>query len=349
MPTHNRVNEIDLLRFLAALTVVFFHYAFRGHAADSLCVFNYPALIPAAKYGYLGVNLFFMISGFVIYMTVATGSLRHFVVSRAARLYPAFWICCTVTFIIALSIGGARFHVTGWQYALNMVSLGSANGVPAIDGAYWSLLVEIKFYMIVAFAIALGATKREELALWVWSIVTIVIDVFHIESMRSVFISDYASYFIAGATCFLVWRNGPSFSRILLIFLSWALSTKRALATAVGVADYYKVEISHCVVAIIVGLFFILMLIVALKCTGPLRTQRFATLGGLSYPLYLVHQFVGYMIFNAVYPAVPDTMVFWAVIGFMLALSFAVHRFVERPLASEFKKLLELALRVRTV
>src|SRR3954467_14113203 len=53
-----RVNEIDLLRFLAALAVVFYHYAFRGYAADNMTVMPYPLLAPAAKYGYLGVDLF---------------------------------------------------------------------------------------------------------------------------------------------------------------------------------------------------------------------------------------------------------------------------------------------------
>ena len=72
-----RVNEIDLLRFVAALAVVFFHYAFRGYAADDRSIMPYPLLAPIAKYGYLGVELFFLISGFVILMTASRGSLRH--------------------------------------------------------------------------------------------------------------------------------------------------------------------------------------------------------------------------------------------------------------------------------
>ncbi|MDD5250387.1 MAG: hypothetical protein PHY45_15495, partial [Rhodocyclaceae bacterium] len=54
-----RVNEIDLLRFVAALSVVFFHYSFRGYAADAMSVMPYPLLAPFSKYGYLGVELFF--------------------------------------------------------------------------------------------------------------------------------------------------------------------------------------------------------------------------------------------------------------------------------------------------
>src|SRR5215467_4825559 len=105
-----RVNEIDLLRFLAALSVVLFHYSFRGYAADSMSLMPYPPLAPFAKYGGLGVELFFMISGFVILMTAANGSLKGFVASRFVRLYPAFWTCCTITFVVTLAIGAPYFH-----------------------------------------------------------------------------------------------------------------------------------------------------------------------------------------------------------------------------------------------
>lgn len=52
------VNDIDLLRFISALFVVFFHYAFRGYAADGMSLLPYPMLAPIAKYGYLGVEMF---------------------------------------------------------------------------------------------------------------------------------------------------------------------------------------------------------------------------------------------------------------------------------------------------
>ena len=132
--TKTRVNEIDLLRFVAALSVVFFHYAFRGYAGDAKTVMPYPMLATAGKYGYLGVDLFFMISGFVILMTASNGSFKDFAVSRAARLYPAFWACCTVTFGAILAIGGVRYHATFSQYLVNMTMLSEFFHVPYIDG-----------------------------------------------------------------------------------------------------------------------------------------------------------------------------------------------------------------------
>ena len=89
-----RVHEIDLLRLLAALAVVFYHYGFRGYAADGMTHMPYPLLAPLAMYGYLGVQLFFMISGFVILMTASSGGLKSFVISRVVRLYPASMRLC---------------------------------------------------------------------------------------------------------------------------------------------------------------------------------------------------------------------------------------------------------------
>ncbi len=85
-----RISELDLMRFCAALAVVFFHYAFRGFWADHVSKMPYPWLAPVAKYGHLGVELFFMISGFVILMTATNHTVRGFVVCRMVRLYPAF-------------------------------------------------------------------------------------------------------------------------------------------------------------------------------------------------------------------------------------------------------------------
>ena len=120
--TSLRVNELDLLRFIAAFMVVMFHYGFRGHAADGYSLLSLPTYATVSKYGYLGVELFFMISGFVILMTASSGSLKKFVISRIVRLYPAFWACCTITFIAILIVGDKRFTATFGQYLINLTT-----------------------------------------------------------------------------------------------------------------------------------------------------------------------------------------------------------------------------------
>ena len=73
MTSKHRLYEIDLFRFFAAIAVVFYHYGFRGWMADDLSRVAAPGLAPLVQYGYLGVDLFFIISGFVILLTAGRG------------------------------------------------------------------------------------------------------------------------------------------------------------------------------------------------------------------------------------------------------------------------------------
>ena len=65
----NRIYQIDLFRFIAAVCVVLYHYLFRGWAADNMSDLSFNKIGHFFKYGYLGVNLFFIISGFVIILS----------------------------------------------------------------------------------------------------------------------------------------------------------------------------------------------------------------------------------------------------------------------------------------
>ena len=195
---NRRLNELDLLRFLAAFAVVIFHYAFRGYARGDMSVMPYPMLADVAKYGYLGVELFFMISGFVILMTASSNDLKAFFISRVIRLCPAFWVCCTITFLVTLAIGQPRFSADLYQYVINLTFLGDVIGVPPIDGVYWSLFVEIKFYFMIAILLAFKKIEKIETFLVLWLLISAAAEVFAFEKLRSVLITDYAAYFIAG-------------------------------------------------------------------------------------------------------------------------------------------------------
>ncbi|MCM2335320.1 MAG: acyltransferase family protein, partial [Pseudomonas sp.] len=97
-----RVVELDALRGLAALAVVAFHYTTHyqaqvGHAQP--LGFGFP-------FGNYGVHLFFLISGFVIFMTLErTRSPLDFVVSRFSRLFPAYWAAMAVTAAVVYTVG----------------------------------------------------------------------------------------------------------------------------------------------------------------------------------------------------------------------------------------------------
>lgn len=334
-----RVNEIDLLRFVAALSVVVFHYAFRGYAADDRSVMPYPLLAPMAQYGYLGVELFFLISGFVILMTASRGSLKTFAISRVVRLYPAFWACCTLTFVLIALMGGERFSASVGQYLVNLTMLSGFVGVPSIDGVYWSLFVELQFYALVAALLLIGRIHQAERFLVLWLLATVALEAYPIAPLRSVLLTDHAAYFIAGAMTFLIWERGLSMLRLGVIGSCLLLALYQSLDGLGQFEKHFATALNPLVVAAIICTFFAVMLLVATRRMGVFNRRPWLTAGALTYPLYLIHQNVGFMIFNIAYPAINPHLLFWGTLLLMLAIAYAVHVLVERRYAPKLKLL----------
>ncbi|MES2537882.1 MAG: acyltransferase [Pseudomonadota bacterium] len=343
---NNRLNTIDLLRFAAAVLVVFYHYAFRGYAADGMSVMPYPLLAPIAKYGYLGVDLFFLISGFVVLRSASSGSLQKFVVSRVARLYPAFWVCCTLTFLSILAFGGQRYSATIPQYVINMTMLSGFAGVVSIDGVYWSLFVEIKFYLMIALLLLFRQMHRAPLFFVAWLVVTIALDLFPSWRLRSIFITDHAPAFIAGAMFYKGWSSGFSRATILTILAAWLVGLHHALAQLPRLEQHYGAPFNLYVVAGVITVFHVLIYLVATKRTGVIGKKDWAAIGALTYPLYLLHQNIGYMIFNIAYPSMNEHVVLWGTMFLMLALAYLVNVLVEQRYANSLKNFLSQALDV---
>ncbi len=335
-----RVHEIDLLRFFAALSVVFYHYAFRGYAADGLSLMAYPSLAPLAKYGSLGVELFFMISGFVILMTVAHGNLKGFVVSRIARLYPAFWACCTITFATIILIGAPKYSASLSQYLINMTMLSKFVGVPAIDGVYWSLFVEMRFYALIAIVLFIRKIDQTQLLLMFWLTGSIILEILPINKLRYLLIVDYSAYFIAGAICFLIWSKGISVSRVCMLLVSWILGIYQAIKGLSQIEKHYNTTMSSYVVAGIITSFYVIMFLVSIRRTGYIGRNRWLIAGALTYPVYLLHQNIGFMIFNIAYPTINKHVLLWGTIILMLGTAYVVNIAVEKRFALPMKNAL---------
>jgi peptidoglycan/LPS O-acetylase OafA/YrhL len=345
-----RVNEIDFLRFFAALMVMLYHYSFRGYAANGLSKMPYPLLAPVAKYGYLGVQLFFLISGFVILMTASTGSLKKFIVSRFARLYPAFWVCCTVTFVTIATIGGKYYSASIGQYFINMTMLSEFIGVPSIDGAYWSIFIELKFYALIALLLIFRKINQAQLFLVLWLIATIALNVLKIGKLGSILsiilIVGHSPYFIAGAMSFLVWSRGISLTRISVIFIAWLLAISYSLDDIPNKEALFNTKFNSYVVIGMISTFFAIMLLVSIRRTGFLGKRQWVTIGALTYPLYLLHQRIGFMIFNLAYPAINPHILLWGTVFLMLAAAYLVNVLIEQkysiPLKNFLTHLIEL-------
>jgi peptidoglycan/LPS O-acetylase OafA/YrhL len=328
---------MDLLRFLAALGVVFFHYGFRGYKVGVMPFEPYPTGVAVFKYGYLGVQLFFMISGFVILMSAAHGSLTDFVISRIVRLYPAFWACCTITFLATVTLGGSLYSASLSRYLVNMTMLSGFVGVSSVDGVYWSLFVELRFYVLVGLVLLIGKIHKAQSFILFWWGASVLLEFYPISKLRFLLITDYSAFFIAGAACYLVLSQGMTRTRLFIVLVSWGVALVKSIRELPGLETEYKTPLSSYVVAGIVSCFFLIMMLIASGKTGWFGRTRWLLAGVLTYPLYLLHQKIGYMIFTLGYPKVNSHVLFWGVVAVSVSSAYLVHRLIEKPSAPVLK------------
>ncbi len=339
---HNRLEVLDLLRLLAALSVVFFHYSFRGAAGDDgFTALSLPAWAPFTKYGYMGVQLFFIISGFVIAYSAENRSAIAFGIARIARIYPCFLICMTLTFVITLAIGAPNFHVGLAQWLANLIIAAPALHRPFIDGAYWSLIYELVFYGWVALLLTTGWFRKHiDAIIVVW--LGIAVLNYGLDSMvlKHVFLTDQSGFFAAGIVLYEMYRGRRDRTVKLLLALTTVIAVGQSLEYAQGFRDHMHVTSSDMVVAILSLTAIALVALVLKVRTVPLPSRLVAAAGGITYPLYLLHQNTGYMIFNRIGAAAPFAPVLIATIVAMIVLAFLIWRFAERPGQRLLKRLL---------
>jgi peptidoglycan/LPS O-acetylase OafA/YrhL len=101
------------------------------------------------------------------------------------------------------------------------------------------------------------------------------------------------------------------------------------------------------IVISILTVFFVVMLLIALGRTGSIAHYRWPLAGAISYPLYLLHQNIGYLVFNRFYPALNAHVLLWATIIAVLGAAYGVHALVERRSASRMKIFLTAAFNSR--
>lgn len=137
---------LDLIRFVAAAMVAWFHLAYFNWAGRTAPpppgAVYFPELAPLASFGWVGVEVFFVLSGFVIAYSAEGKSAWDFAKSRFLRLYPAVWICATIS-LIALSLS-QRELLDPYLRSIALWPVG-----PWVDGVYWTLGVEMAFYGLV--------------------------------------------------------------------------------------------------------------------------------------------------------------------------------------------------------
>lgn len=335
----DRLYGIDLLRFAAALGVLFFHYTFRGYAADDMSVLDFPELAGISRYGYMGVDLFFMISGFVILMTALKQDVKGFLVSRIVRLYPAFWAGVTLTAMTCFLFDtSGQFKVSLSQYLLNLPMLGGFLGVKPVDGVYWSLLVEIKFYLLVLLVLIFGQIKNATSLLGAWALVTLYLLYFPAPGkLHWLLMPEWSPYFIAGAIFYLLRSDGFDVFKLLVLALTLYLAIVNAIGRLPQMEQHYASEFSRMAVTGMVLVFYAVFLAFSARWIEFLNRPEFLVLGVLTYPVYLIHQNIGFVLMNRFAAEGNKYVLMLLVTLLVLAVAYGVHRLIEKPLSRKLR------------
>ncbi len=325
--------SLDLLRVVAALGVLAFHYLFRGAAADGYLDVAYPELAGYALFGYLGVQLFFLISGYVIAWSAEGRSAFDFAFARFSRLVPGYLAGMTFTFVILLFAGHPALPVSASQYVANLFVFAPALGQPFVDGVYWSIVLEIVFYAWVTVLIAFGLFARR-LPEWVagWMLLAAVNEfVLDSAALRLVFVTEYAGFFVGGVLAFHVRRHGRTPETLVLMAAALLLAAATAFRTRGWMLDHYGVALSPAALLVAVAAIH-LVFHGALAIKGTLPGARAIGFAGLmTYPLYLVHQNAGYIAIGALEPVVGRWGALAVTFVLVCTISAIIVRHVERP------------------
>lgn len=218
-----------------------------------------------------------------------------------------------------------------------MTMLSGFLGIEPIDGVYWSLFVEIRFYALVAAVLVVRRIQHSEFYILLWLVASIALVIHPIGILRYLLICDYSPYFIAGATYYLVWSKGISNLRIGVITTSWLLAIFQSINTLRLMENHYDTSMSPYIAAGIITSFFVVMMFISLRRTGLIGRTNWLIAGSLTYPLYLLHQYIGFMVFNYFYPAINSNVLFWGMIISVIITAYGVYYFIEKRLAAPIK------------
>lgn len=330
------------MRIVAAVSVMTYHYLFSAYAGG-LSDLRFPHADLVARYGYLGVDLFFTISGFVVLLSAWDRSPRSFVVSRAVRLYPAYWIAVTLTTLVSIGLSQGRFPVSPPQYLANLTMFNSLPNIENVDVVYWTLWAELRFYAMILILTWIGITaRRVTLFCWAWLAATFVFQAGLLPHATDLVLNtQFSHYFIAGMALCLIHRYGATPQTLAIVAISLGNAIYRGAGFADRVGIRYHTEIHRTVVVVVVVAIFAIMLAVALKLTSSIGRPWFAVLGALTYPLYLVHAHIGFIIFERLGDQVNHVLLVAATMLLMTGVAAALHYGVEQPLAPRLKRLLD--------
>lgn len=284
MSTKKRFQELDSLRGIAVILVVLFHLTMKRKETN--LEFNL---------GVTGVDLFFLISGFVIYFSLTNiKTSKEFIVNRFSRLFPTYWFCVSFTYVLILILSITSYkinHISVSQYLANMTMLQYYFKCKNIDGSYWTMLIELIFYIGILCVFYFKSIKNIKIIGTILTILVLILTIFSgYTYARNILLLipflEFTPLFFAGILFYKIYSEKneklENYFLLFMCYLSQIILFKYSVRS-VGIISLKEYMLMQ---AIYFSLFILFV-------NGKLKfiiSKPFLFLGKISFPLYLIHQ-----------------------------------------------------------
>lgn len=332
-----RVIFADGLRGFAALWVVLFHMSAGGHISHLRAALPGWLATVLFDWGHLGVPVFFVLSGFVMAMTVSRievdGALAaRFVLRRLVRLSPPYYFALAVavafSYLKALALGVPKPQVGLGDIAAHMAYLELLLSTPVINTVFWTLCIEVQFYIAFACLVLVADATRMPFARLIVFGLTAAISLLwplgltHFALWKGDFLGFWHA-FLAGVLVCWGWLEGKKMRQVATVYCFSLMG--------IGIATQSQFVLTVAMAACV------------LSAAGACGTMGkwlswpwIQTLGLISYSLYLLHNPLTGASFRLVGKwmlpgqATEFIGVFVALVVCVLG-SWLANRFIERP------------------
>ena len=333
--SNHRIYILDDLRGIAIFIVLFYHYFFvyyKDKKIENIFISNYHILNDYINFGAFGVSLFFLVSGFVIPMSLkgenSLKSVSNFFIRRFFRLYPTYWI--SILFIVLLVfLFKNTDQYTLKQILINFTMMQDIFKEKNIDGVFWTLMIELKFYILTAILFYFNLLKQIKYIVLLLLLLSILTLYYGFVYQTGIYLGNglwaYLMLMYLGTAFYFYYIN--KLNKNILVTLVTLVSIYYISNYSFLPISNYGDKLGFSVATILA----IIVFIVSLNYKKSLfKVTTF--LGKISYPFYLVHQVVGYLLISIFFEltiSMPFSQFIAASI--LIVIATLIHKFVEKP------------------